>query len=142
MSLIQHRVAPLEESAVALAIGEENGRAILAACVDRPRSVKEICAATGTPTTTAYRQVHRLERLGVLVVERSAMTLDGRKYDLYRSRLRAARIDIDEQGLRVQWEANAEVEQRLASMWERLHVLADAPPRKSFFLRRDDVLST
>lgn len=108
---------PLTEREIALVIGDDGSRTVMAACVRQARSAKDICAATGIPLTTVYRQIHRLESLGVLVVERSAMTSDGRKYDLYRSRVREAHLDVDEDGSRVRWELNAPVEERLAAMW-------------------------
>lgn len=110
----------LSPEQVALALGEGPARAVLAACVARARSVREISDATHVPLTTAYRQVHRLERLGVLIVERSALTPDGRKYDLYRSRIRRAELHVDEEGAHISWEPDLAVEERLASMWDDL----------------------
>lgn len=57
-------------------------------------------------------------------MERSALTHDGKRYDLYRSRLRGARIEMDANGERITWEPNEPVEQRLASIWESLRYQA------------------
>lgn len=105
---------------VVMALSDEGSRAVMAACVRQARSAKDISAETSVPLTTVYRQLHRLESLGVLVVERSAMTPDGRKYDLYRSRVREAHLDLDENGAHVRWELNAPVEERLAAIWNDL----------------------
>lgn len=113
---------PLNPHDVALALGEEASRRVIAECVGQARSAKEICRRTRVPLTTVYRLLHRLERLHVLVVERSALTQDGRKYDLYRSRVRSAHIDVDERGDRVTWEPNEAIEERLVRPAEQFHV--------------------
>lgn len=104
---------PLDPHDVALAVGDEGARRVMTECVSQARSAKEISRQTHIPLTTVYRVIHKLEALHVLVVERSAMTQDGRKYDLYRSRVRAAHLDVDETGDHVRWEPNGPVEERL-----------------------------
>jgi predicted transcriptional regulator len=89
---------------VAEALATPNSRRVMAICIRLSRSARDISQISGLPLTTVYRQVRRLEKIGVLVVERSAMTPDGRKYDLYRSRLRKAHLDLDDVGERVRWE--------------------------------------
>ena len=104
---------PLDPKHVALALGDEASRRVMADCVRQARSAKDISRRTLVPLTTVYRVIHRLESLHLVVVERSAMTPDGRKYDLYRSRVRAAHLDVDEAGDHVHWEPNEPVEERL-----------------------------
>lgn len=104
---------PIDAQDVATAVGDEGARRIMAACVAQACSAKEISHRTRIPLTTVYRLIHRLGSLHVLVVERSAMTPDGRKYDLYRSRVRAAHLDVDEEGDHVRWEPNEAIEERL-----------------------------
>lgn len=116
--LVRRPAAPLREGQVAAALADDPGRAILAACVMHARHAREISEVTGVPLTSCYRHIHRLESLGVLVVERSALTAAGRKYDLYRSRVRRAHMELDEEGARVRWEPNGPLEERLASLWE------------------------
>lgn len=99
-------------------------RRILAVCVKKAKSVKDISQETGLPLPTTYRHVNRLHDGGLLVVERSALTHDGKRYDLYRSRLRSARIEMDAGGERVSWEPNEAVEERLSSIWESLRYQA------------------
>lgn len=89
---------------VAEALATPNTRRVIAMCIRVARSAKDISHASGLPLTTVYRQVRRLEKVGVLVVERCAMTPDGRKYDMYRSRLRKLHLDVDDVGEHVRWE--------------------------------------
>lgn len=82
--------------------------------------MKEIEQATQLPQATIYRHVARLLESNLLVVERSALTADGKRYDLYRSRIQAARIELDAAGVRVIWQPVEELEERLARVWASL----------------------
>ncbi|HLE48156.1 MAG TPA: hypothetical protein VI818_07665, partial [Candidatus Thermoplasmatota archaeon] len=64
-----------------------------------------------------YRHVSTLMEDGLLFVERSAMTEDGKRYELYRSRVRSARIEFDANGVRIFWLPVEGVEERLARVW-------------------------
>lgn len=105
---------------VAESLADPYSRRVLAVCVRQARPVKDIAHETGLALPTTYRHVNKLEESGLLVVERSAMTADGKKYDVYRSRVKAARIEMDGSGERVTWEPNEPTEERLASMWDSL----------------------
>lgn len=111
---------PLLAENVAEALSGGPSRRLLAACVDAAMSVKGLSSAAGVPLATAYRHVHRLLTLGVLVVERSAMTPDGKKYDLYRSRVKEAHLDLSGGGEAVRWVANDAIEERLIGWWDAL----------------------
>lgn len=104
---------PLNESLVAAAMTDTASRGVLMACVLQARSAKDISVHTGIPLTTVYRQVHKLEGLGILVVERSALTEDGRKYDMYRSRVEAVHLRVDDDGDHITWRPNPAVERRI-----------------------------
>lgn len=112
--------ASLTPEKVAESLADPYARRVLAVCVSQARAVKDIAHETGLALPTTYRHVNRLEEAGLLVVERSAMTPDGKKYDLYRSRVRSARIEMDAAGERVTWEPNEATEERLANMWDSL----------------------
>lgn len=93
---------------------------MLAVCVRKAKAVKEISQETGLPLPTTYRHVNRLQESGLLVIERSALTSDGKRYELYRSRVRGAKIEMDANGERVTWEPNEAIEERLAGLWESM----------------------
>lgn len=111
---------PIREEAVQQALTSIAGRRILAECIRRALSVRDLSQATGLPLASTYRQVHLLQELGVIVIERSAMTPDGKPYDLYRSRVRTARIEVTPNRVQVTWEPNLPVEDRLVNMWDQL----------------------
>lgn len=112
--------ARLTPEKVAESLADPYARRVLAVCVKQARAVKDIAQETGLALPTTYRHVNKLEENGLLVVERSAITPDGKKYDLYRSRVKSARIEMDAAGERVTWEPNEATEDRLASMWDSL----------------------
>lgn len=57
---------------------------------------------------------------GLLFIERSALTSDGKRYDLYRSRVQKARIELDDNGVKIYWEPLEGVHERLARAWSAL----------------------
>lgn len=111
---------PLRPEAILEALGDGYTRRILATMVKRPRAVKDISQETQLPLPTTYRHVNRLVEQGLVIVERSALTDDGKRFELYRSRVKAARIEMDAAGERITWELNEPVEDRLASLWDDL----------------------
>lgn len=120
MRIVESTKRALTPELVAEALADPYARRVLAVCVRKAHAVKDVSHETGLPLPTTYRQVNKLVELGLMVVERSALTPDGKKYDLYRSRVRAARIEMDASGERVSWEPNEAVEERLAGLWDSL----------------------
>lgn len=110
----------MNDSKVAAALSDEYARRVLSVCVKKAISVKEIEAGTGLPQATVYRHVTRLLEDGLLVLDRSAMTTDGKRYELYRSRVHHARIEMDGSGVRIVWEPVEEMQERLARAWQSL----------------------
>ena len=110
----------LTSQAVSDALADAYSRRVLAACVRKAKAVKDISRETDLPLPTTYRHVNHLQEAGLLVVERSALTEDGKRYELYRSRVRGARIEVGAGGETVTWELNEPVEERLTGMWDEL----------------------
>lgn len=113
-------MSTLHDEAVEEVLSDPASRAILAACVRKARPVKEIADRAGLPQTTAYRHVNDLKERRFLIVERSAMTPDGKTYDLYRSRLRSAHLWMEADRVTVEWEVVEAVEDRIQRMWDQL----------------------
>lgn len=121
MGIIETAKAPsLDDWTVAAALSEEYARRVLSVCIKKARSVREIELETQIPQATLYRHVTQLTEQGLLFVERSALTEDGKRYELYRSRIRSGRIEVDSAGVRIVWEPMEGVEERLARVWMSL----------------------
>jgi hypothetical protein len=111
---------PVREDTVLDALSSKPSRQILASCIRKARSARQIEETTRVPTASVYRVIKELVQDGLLIVERSAMTPDGKTYDLYRSRIRRAGLEVDAAGVHLSWDVYAPVEDRLMNMWERL----------------------
>lgn len=120
MRIVESGKRVLSPDVVAEALTDAYARRVLAVCVRKARAVKDISQETALPLPTTYRQVNKLVESGLMVIERSAITPDGKKYDLYRSRVRSAKIEMDAGGERVTWEPNEAIEERLAGLWDSL----------------------
>lgn len=121
MGIIETAKAPsLDDRTVAAALSEEYARRVLSVCIKKAKSVREIELETQIPQATLYRHVTQLTEQGLLYVERSALTGDGKRYELYRSRIRSGRIEVDSAGVRIVWEPMEGVEERLARVWMSL----------------------
>lgn len=110
----------IRDEMVHKALTSASASRILSSCIRKPLSVKQISDATRIPLASAYRQVKGLMDDGLMVVERSAMTPDGKTYDLYRSRIRRAVLEVEQDGVHVAWEPNADVEDHLVDIWGKL----------------------
>ncbi|MEK6975111.1 MAG: winged helix-turn-helix domain-containing protein [Candidatus Thermoplasmatota archaeon] len=114
------RVVHVKEETVVAALNSETARRIMSRCIHKAMAVKDLSEKTAIPLPSAYRHVNGLVEDGLLYVERSAMTADGKPYDLYRSTLKSCRIEMDADGVRVTWELNSSADQRLQHMWQSL----------------------
>lgn len=114
----------LREQDVVDALANAAQRNMLAACIPSPLSAKAVSQTTGVPLATVYRHVKHLEEVGLLYIERSAMTPDGKPYDLYRARVSRAVLELNASGSRVMWETEPTREDRLVGMWRQLRGLA------------------
>lgn len=111
---------PLSKEAVERALSLPASRLLVAASIRRPMSVKNLAQQTGLPIASVYRHVADLVKDGVLVVERSALTSDGKAYDLYRSRLETAHLELAPDRVEVGWKINEAIEDRIAKLWDKL----------------------
>ncbi len=110
------------EEAVERTLASRTSRRILAACIRRPLPVKSISDEAEIPLATTYRHVAQMVSDGMLVVERSAMTPDGKPYDLYRSVIRLGRVEVGPDRVKISWELNAAIEDKIMQMWNQLGV--------------------
>lgn len=110
----------LDDDSVKEALSDPSLRQVVVVCSDEERSVKEISEAADIPLASTYRYVRELVDDGILVRTRSAISPEGKRYDLYRSRIRRAVLEVDADGVDVNWSVNEEVERRLARLWDEL----------------------
>src|SRR5690348_13158478 len=76
------------------ALGDSASRRILLMLHDSPRSAQEILQTNHIPQSTLYRKLHELQELGVVAIQRTAITPEGKRVDLYRSLLEEFRVEL------------------------------------------------
>lgn len=57
--------------------------------MDKPKSAIEISTESNIPISTAYRRIHYLSKAGLIQINKTITTADGKKYCLYRSNVKA-----------------------------------------------------
>ena len=82
-------------SLIVAALADEFSNRILASAIINPKSVMDLVREHAIPMTSAYRRVKELTECGLLEVERIVLTNDGKKYDLYRSTVRAVNVRFE-----------------------------------------------
>lgn len=101
------------KKAVIRALLDDQSRLILVSTMLVPKSVVDITREQRIPVTSAYRKVKELKEFGLLKVERIVLTQDGKKYELVKSTIRAARIAFDKGTLDVDVTANVEADEKM-----------------------------
>ncbi|HWG91505.1 MAG TPA: helix-turn-helix domain-containing protein, partial [Candidatus Thermoplasmatota archaeon] len=81
-----------QEAALLAALSDQAALRLLGLLAERSASAREVAEGLGIPLATAYRQLHRLETGGLVQVERSAFTREGKRYELYRATVSEATV--------------------------------------------------
>lgn len=97
------------KNAVLQALADEYSRTILTFIMDEPKSVIEISTECRIPMSTTYRRIHDLEEAGLVQVKGSIVNEDGKRYYLYRSRIKAVRTVFGVDSLEVEVIPNDEM---------------------------------
>jgi DNA-binding IclR family transcriptional regulator len=84
---------------------------------DAPRSAQDLLTANHIPQSTLYRKIHELQQLGLVGIQRTAITSEGKRVDLYRSLLEELRVDLQGSELRIQARFRDLSAERLKDVW-------------------------
>jgi len=77
-------------------LGDEYARAALEAVLDRPRSGREVAAATDMSRSTAFRRLNTLVELGLLETDQRIDVDEGHHHKEYRPVLDSFAVTIDD----------------------------------------------
>ena len=102
------------------ALGDPAARGILLMLNDAARSAQELLQSNQIPQSTLYRKIHDLQQLGLVGVQRTAITAEGKRVDLYRSLLEELRVDLAGGSLRIEVRFRNLSAERLKQMWHRV----------------------
>jgi DNA-binding transcriptional ArsR family regulator len=100
------------------ALGDPAAREILLMLNDAPLSAQEMLAANRIPQSTLYRKLHDLQEIGLVGVQRTAITPEGKRVDLYRSLLERLAVEMYGRTLRIEVKYRDLASERLQTMWK------------------------
>ena len=66
--------------AIIRALADEYSRKLILGTLSRARSVEELSQTENIPISTAYRRVNELKEIGLLTVEKTILTDEGKKF--------------------------------------------------------------
>ncbi|MHB1908476.1 MAG: ArsR family transcriptional regulator [Nitrososphaerales archaeon] len=108
------------QDAIIRALADEYSRKIILKTIDKAESVEELSRQENIPISTAYRRVNEMKDDGILTIERTILTEDGKKYELYRSAFKSLEIDLKQGQINMVGEFNEDVAMRLSRLWAQM----------------------
>lgn len=109
--------SPKVRDALIEALADEYSRKIILKTIIKAESVEELSRKENIPISTAYRRVNELKDVGLLAVEKTILSDDGKKYELYRSAFSSFKIDLEHGEITIEAEFNEDVATRLSRLW-------------------------
>ena len=106
--------------AIIRALADEYSRKILLSTVEKARSVEELSHSLAVPISTAYRRVNEMRDVGLLTVEKTIITDDGKKFELVRSAFKGLNLQLEKGEIIIDVELNEDVATRLSRLWASL----------------------
>ncbi len=91
----------MNRHALTMVLMDEYNLKILAATALRPMSVRELAYKFDIPLASAYRKIKELESFGLIKVEDTRLTSDGKRYKLYRSQVENFEVSYHRNRLRI-----------------------------------------
>ncbi len=118
------------KSAILTGLADPEMVSIINSTMDQSRSVSAIIRETSIPHTSVYRKIKWLVDNNLLVVDKVAVSDDGKKYSLFYSAFRALIIRYENSRIVVEANQNIDPVNRLT---ERFFSLKETLRRKSYF---------
>jgi DNA-binding HxlR family transcriptional regulator len=100
------------------ALGDRWARDILLLLSDGPRSAQEIQATNRMPQSTLYRKLHELSEIGLIGIQRSVISPDGKRVELYRSLLEELTVEMRGTRLTIDVRFRDLPSERLKELWQ------------------------
>ncbi len=91
----------IDKTALGAVLMDDYNLKILAATALKPMSVREIAYRFDIPLASAYRKIKELEGFGLIKVEETRLTRDGKRYKLYRSQVENFEVTYHKNTLKI-----------------------------------------
>jgi predicted transcriptional regulator len=105
------------QDALIRSLADDYCRRIILGTLNKPMSVEELSQTEMIPISTTYRRVNEMKDAGILTVEKTILTDEGKKFELYRSTFKAIHIDLNQGEIQIEAELNEDVATRLSRLW-------------------------
>lgn len=102
------------------ALGDPVAVSILSALSKGERDGHALVVDTHLPQSSIYRKLHDLQDGGLVYVRRLAFTREGRKVELYSSRIRQISVEFVDGITRVRIRAREDSADRISELWARV----------------------
>jgi DNA-binding HxlR family transcriptional regulator len=109
------------------ALGDRWAREILLLLSDGPRSAQEIQLSNRMPQSTLYRKLHELSEIGLIGIQRSVISPDGKRVELYRSLLQELTVEMRGTRLTIDVRFRDLPSERLKELWQSVRERASRP---------------
>jgi DNA-binding HxlR family transcriptional regulator len=119
--------SPDRKERILEALGDRWSREILLMLNESPRSAQEIQSTNRIPQSTLYRKLHELGEIGLVGVQRSVISSDGKRVELYRSLLDELKVEMRGARLRIDVRFRDLASERLKEMWRDVRKEAGRP---------------
>jgi predicted transcriptional regulator len=100
---------------IARILSDDYCRRILAAALPEARMVEELSRGQSIPLSSCYRRVSWMLSQGVLVVERTIISQQGKRCEYYRSAFRSLTLRLEGEVMWAVGTINADVEEKVRS---------------------------
>lgn len=117
------------KEALLRALANDFSRRIILSTVPAAKSVEEIAKVSGIPLSSCYRKIRGLLSSKILRVEKTIITVDGKKYEMLRSTVKSAVFSLSSSG-ELSVEVNLlpkEPDERLSKMWSVVRMKESQP---------------
>ena len=112
-----------QQEAILETLGDPTARRILLELNRAEQDAHQLVLRTGLPQSSVYRKLKDLTDLGIVRIARFAFTADGKKVEVYRSRLQEVRVLLSGVTLRVEVVLRSDGAERLGEMWRAVRAV-------------------
>ncbi|MEM4311305.1 MAG: winged helix-turn-helix domain-containing protein [Nitrososphaerales archaeon] len=102
------------------ALSDRYSRIIVFSTIEKARSAIDLSQETNIPISTVYRRIHELQQAGLIVAERSVLSEDGKRYELYRSTIKVIKVNFGSNSVEVEVIPNEDVIGKFLRLWSEI----------------------
>jgi DNA-binding transcriptional ArsR family regulator len=109
-----------EDRRVLDALGDPVAVGILATLSGGERDGHGLVVATNLPQSSVYRKLHDLQKGGLVRVQRLAFTAEGRKVEVFSSRIREVYVRFENGRIEVRVRQREDAADRIRDLWSQV----------------------